>query len=144
VRLGGDREQPRLLPGRVDAQLGEVGLELGEVGAPRGLERVELAREARGAVREPVRQRGVDEAAVAATGAPARRLGLQQHDLAVRALALRQHGGPQAGEAAADDREVRLDVAVERRRLVGPWSVEPERQGRGVAHAGRQRTLPGP
>jgi hypothetical protein len=132
VRTRRDRQHPGLEPRRLDAVALQVRLQSFEVVARQRLELIELLREARGAVRQAVRERGVDEPAVAAAGAPAGRLGLEQHHLPRRPLLLGLQRRPQAGEAAAHDRQVGLDGALERRRLGRPWAVEPVGVRRGI------------
>jgi hypothetical protein len=129
-----DRQQAVLLERGVDAMALEVGLELGEVLPAGGLQRLQLSREARGAVRQPMGQRGVDKAAVAPARAPARGLGLEDHDLALGLLALGQQRGPEAGETAADDRQVSVGSAVEGRSVGRTRAIEPERGGGHVVH----------
>ena len=73
-----------------------------------------------------VGQARLGEAAVAARGRPAERLGLQQHDAGRRVAPLGQHRGPQAAVPAADDREVGLVLAVQRRLADAAGVVEPE------------------
>ncbi len=133
VRARGDAEHPGLLPLRVDAQAVDVRPHPVQVLPPQRLEQVQLLREARGAVRQPVRQRGLDEPAVAPARALPGHAGLEQHHLPVGPLLLRLHRGPQPGEPATDDREVRLDQALERRRRRRQRPVQPVRHVRGVA-----------
>ena len=59
---------------------------------------------------EPVGERGVAEPAVAAAGPERDRVALQEHDVARRILLLGLERGPQAGEPAAHDHEVRVAV----------------------------------
>ena len=96
----------------------------------RAVQHLHLVGEAREPVGDPVRQRGDAEAAVAAARAEAGRLRLEQHDLARRVVGLRVQRRPQPGEAAADDAQVRLDGAGERRRDVR--GERPERARLGV------------
>jgi len=58
----------------------------------------------------------VDEAAVAAARAEPALLGLEKDDVEARLALLQRERGPEAGVAAADDRDVGLGVTVERRR----------------------------
>jgi hypothetical protein len=68
----------------------------------------------------------VDEAAVAAARAEPALLGFEEDDVEARLALLQCKRGPEAGVAAADDRDVGLGVTVERRRrLDGIGYVEP-------------------
>jgi hypothetical protein len=58
-----------------------------------------------------VSEGGVHEAAVTAGGAEGDALALEQDDLPAWILLLGEQGGPEAGEAAADDDEVGLAVS---------------------------------
>ena len=74
-----------------------------------------------------MRERGLEEAAVAAAGAVAAGLGLEQEHVACGVVGLGVQRGPEAGEAAADDAEVGLAHARRRRRLrARRKAVEPE------------------
>ena len=59
-------------------------------------------------------QAGIDLAAIAAGGAPARLLRLEQHDL--RALLRQMQSGRQSGDAAADHGRIGAHIPVQRRR----------------------------
>src|SRR4051794_41682352 len=80
---------------------------------PEPLQRPDFFAEARDPVLQPVGERADREAAVAPAGAEADRLRLQQDDLAARVVGLREERRPEPGEAAADDAEVRLDLAAQ-------------------------------
>jgi hypothetical protein len=68
----------------------------------------------------------VDETAVAAARADPALLGLEENDVETGLALLQRKRGPEAGVAAADDRDVGLRVTVERRRgLDGICRVEP-------------------
>ena len=93
----------------------------------------ELVRKPGHPVAEPVGQRRLQEAAVspARAGAAARRL--EQRYGAVRLLLLGVQRRPQPGIAAADDAQVRVRDAVERRmRIAARQRVGPERPRHGV------------
>src|SRR5438034_33965 len=62
--------------------------------------------------RRPV---AVDEAAVASARTRPTLLGLDENDAQRRLALLQSQGCPEAGEAAADDADVRLDGSVEQR-----------------------------
>ena len=99
------------------------------LGAPRERER-RLGAAERDQVLE-VRPPGQREAAVAAAGAGAADVGLDQRDVGAGGAALELERGPQTGEAAADDADVGLGVALEARVLVRLAALErllqPER-----------------
>ncbi len=148
VGLGGDGQRARRLPVGVDRVALERPLERHEVRPAERLELRHLAREVRDAVVEPVRERCVEEAAVAPGGAEGHGLRLEQRHVAARVLLLGLDRGPQAREAAADDHEVGALLAREGRRRRGRVrAVEPEDPRRGVGqrclvigderHAGR-------
>jgi hypothetical protein len=90
--------------------------------------------------REPHR---VAEAAVAAARpAPADLLGLEQDDPRSRLEPVQVPGGPEAGEAAADDQHVGLDIASERRRRLDRSSLlDPVAEPR-VPHASEVSRTP--
>src|SRR5262249_31202200 len=100
-------------------------------------------------VGDPVGERRDREAPVAAGGADADRVLLQDHDVAVWGVAFRVQRGPEAGEAAADDAEVGARRAGERGgRVAAREGGEPvgDRRGVGVGGAlllGRRRVRPG-
>ena len=127
----------------------EIGDQALEVLAPEPLEHVHLVGEPGQPVGQPVRQRMGYEAAVAAAAAEADGLALEQHDVAAGIVGLGVQRGPQAGEAAADDAQVRVDGPRERGlRLARRQRVEPERPRLGVGvrrtlHRGRRRRRPG-
>jgi hypothetical protein len=84
-----------------------------------------------------VGHRGEREAAVAPAGAGADGLGFEQDDVARRVVGLGVQRRPQAGEPAADDAQVRVDAAGQRRlRVAGPRGVEPEGLRLGVRVGG--------
>jgi hypothetical protein len=149
VRLERDGQLARLLEVAVDAVAPQVVLEALVVLDGEPLERVELVGEAGRAVADAVGEGGDGEAAVAPAGAEAGALGLEQDDVAAGVVGLRVQRGPQAGEAAADDAEVGVRAAVERRqRLDRPFAVEPERprlglRVRGAVGGGRRCRGPG-
>jgi hypothetical protein len=94
------------------------------LGGPGDLERAlvaELVAQAREVA--PV---AVDEAAVAAARAEPALLSLEEDDVEARLALLQRKRGPEAGVAAADDRDVGLGVTGERRRrLDGIGRIEP-------------------
>jgi hypothetical protein len=58
----------------------------------------------------------VDEATVAAAGAEPALVGLEEDDVEARIALLQRERRPEAGVAAADDRDVGLGITLERRR----------------------------
>ena len=109
----------------------------GEVLQAEALERDDLVREARQPVADAVGERGDHEAAVAPARAGADALGLEHDDVARGVVGLGVQRGPQPGEAAADDAQVGLGAAVQRRaRRPRREVVEPERRRRGVGVGG--------
>ena len=84
--------------------------------------------EARQAVAETVGQRVLGEAAVATGRAERDVLRLDDEDVALGVALLRDQRRPQAGEAAADDREIALELTRDRRARLGRgMRVQPVR-----------------
>ena len=115
VRLEGDHELAGRLEIAGDVVVLEVGPQAGEVLAAEPLEHRELLAEAGEAVLDPVREGADHEPAVSAARAEPDGVGLQDDDLARRVVGDRVEGGPEAGEPGADDAEVGLGEALERR-----------------------------
>ena len=94
------------------------------LGDPRDLERAsvaELLLQARQVA--PV---AMDEAAVAAARAESALVGLEEDDVETRLARLQRERRPEAGVAAADDRDIGVGVTLERRRrLYGIRLLEP-------------------
>ncbi len=136
VLAGGNVDEAVLLPGGVDAAGAERLADRPEVLVPELDEPVHLIRPAREPVVVPVRERRVEKAAVAPARSPAAAVALEQDHLLVRS---REQGRPQAGEAAADDREVTARLALEwRQGIGGVGRVEPEDALLGVAEGSAQ------
>ena len=135
---------PGLLELRVDALVAHERDELAQVADALRLEPLELVGEVEEPVVEPVGERRGAEAAVAAAGALGDPVGLE-HDDAQRRVRLEQADrGPQPGEPAADDRDVRRDATLEGRRA-GPGSPlryqnEPPAGRRAASRARAGRT----
>ena len=133
VRAGRDVELAGLLPLRVDAVPAERLGDRGEVLLAEPLELGDLAGEAGGAVRDPVRERAGDEAAVAPARPGGDPVALEQDDLATGVGLAGEERGPEPGEAAADDDEVGFRIPGERRpRGRARGVVEPEDRRCGV------------
>ena len=82
---------------------------------------------------QAVRERVLGEAAVAAGGTEGDVLGLDEEDVAPRLALLRDQRGPQTREAAADDRQIALELARHRRaRLGSAVEIEPVRPRHGT------------
>ncbi len=79
-----------------------------------------------------VREARLAEAAVASRRCPGDARSLQQHDATVGLALLRPDRRPESGVPAADNREIRPDVACEARVVRALHVVEPERGERGV------------
>ena len=136
-----DLEHPRLAQPDVLAECAHRGED--PVAGAGELERACVAEHGAGpAEHAPV---AVDEAPVAAARAVAATLRLDEHDAEVRRALLQRARGPETAVAAADDRDVRFEVARERRRrLVGRGFLEPP-DGRRCVHgrdARRARVAP--
>ena len=71
-----------------------------------------------------LRPPGQRHAAVAAGGAGSADVGLEQHDVGARVAAAQLERRPEAGEAAADDADLGVDLARERLRVVRRLAVE--------------------
>ena len=139
-RVQHDADVARPLEVAGDPEPRDVGDQALEVLEPEPLERVQLVREARRAVLEPVGQRGDREAAVAAARAEAAGLALEDDDLAIRVVRPGLQRRPEAGEAAADDAEIGVDAADQAGRGLGWGEVgEPERARLGVGVGGALR-----
>ncbi len=116
----------------VDAEPGDRLADLPQVLRPEPLQQRHLGSEPLQAVADPVGQAGGAEPAVAPGRGPRRRLRLQQDDVLIGVALAGQQGGPQAGEAAPDDRQVRGDRPGQGTDwLGGVRLVEPERPGSG-------------
>ena len=90
------------------------------------LDGLHLLGPARQAVVQPVRQRRLQEAAVAARGAEGDRLGLQQHHAARRVLLDGLQRRPEPGQAGADHEQVGLLVADQQRAGARRVAARPE------------------
>ena len=107
-----------------------------EIGIAEADDLGDLLRVTRGTVGEAVRERCVDEAAVAPGACVRDAAGVDEEYVAFGIALLREQRGPQSGESAADDEQVGAGVVCEARqrcRCVGV--VEPER---GVGDIGEQ------
>ena len=132
VRLERDAEIAGQLEVAVDAEAADVRDEAVEVLVAQPLELRQLVGEAGEAVLEPVRERADREATVPPARAEPDCLGLEEDDVARGVVAFGVQRRPEPGEAAADDAEIGLGVAFERRLgLARRQCVEPVRaQGR--------------
>ena len=127
VRLGGDRQGAAAGEVAGDAVSRDGPLDLVQVGPAEALQHVQLGREVACAVALAVGQAGRAEPAVAPAGRPPDPLALQEHDVPVGVPVAGQQRGPQAGEPAAHDDQVRGRVRGEPRPRLGPVRViEPE------------------
>lgn len=109
-------------------------MQLGERLRADALELVQLVLgEAHQAVAQPVRERVLGEPGVAVGRTERDVLRLDEQDVARRVALLRDQRGPQPGEAAADDRQVALELALHRRTPFGSAvEVQPERPWHGT------------
>ena len=111
-----------------------------EVLQPESLQLWHLVGKARQPVVDPVSERGHDEAAVAAAGGAADTVGVEHDDASPRRTLERLNRGPKAAEPGADDRQVTLDRAVERRRGCNRGAeIEPVRDRSRPRHRRRGR-----
>src|ERR1700721_1904258 len=107
---GGDAELAGHLEVAVDVVLRDRLADLAQVLLAELLKQRHLAGEPLEAVADAVREAGRAEAAVAAGRRPAAAARLEQHHVAGRVALLGQQRRPQAGEPAADDRQLGPDV----------------------------------
>ena len=120
----GDVDEAVLLPGGFDPAGVERRPDRVVVLVAQLDEAAHLAGPARLPVLEPMRERRVEETAVAAARAPAAAVALEQEDVLVWR---REQRRPQAREAASDDRQVAAGLALERRQRLGRVRrIEPE------------------
>src|SRR6202044_3608829 len=104
--------------------------DLAEVLLAELLKQRHLAGEPLKAVADAVGEAGRAEAAVAAGGRPARRLRLDEHHVELGVALPGEQRGPQAGETAADDRQVRAPPARQGGERIGRVRlVKPEGAG---------------
>jgi hypothetical protein len=137
VRLERDLDRPARLEPALDPVALDVGPHPGVVLLPEALERLHLLGETGEAVGDAMGEGGVDEAAVATARGAADLLRLEQDDVAPGVVGLGVQGGPEAGEAAADDAEVGLGRPGQRRgRPARRERADPERSRLGVGVAG--------
>lgn len=121
----GNLDKAAVVPGGVDPAALHGLTDRREVLAPQLEHAVDLVRPARQSVLEPVRERRLEEAAVAPARAPAAAIRLEQRQ--VLALLSRLQRRPQTGEAAAHHPQLAAPLAHEgRQRLGRPRRVEPE------------------
>ncbi len=132
MRFGRDVDRAVALEVAVEAQLVHGALDLVEVRPAELLKLVELFRKPGEPVLVAVGEAGFAEAAIAPGCGPADPLRLEQHDPGRRVLALGEQRGPQAGVAAADDREIAVRVGGQGRVVVCRGILDPER---GLARA---------
>ena len=136
----GEREQlAGGLEVAVDAVGGEIGLQAVEVLEREAFEGRHLLREAREPVLDAVGERGDGEPAVAPARAEACRLGFEQDDFSLWSVLLCVKCSPETGEAAADDAEVGVDPAGQRR---APARPVPAARTAAARRRGRPRGAP--
>ena len=99
---------------------------------PQLLDGADLAGKVMEPVVQAVRQRGIGEAAVSPRSALGYGIGLEERDVAVGVRLLGVDRGPQPGEAAADDQQVRALVSRQGRARLAIQLVEPEAPRLGV------------
>jgi hypothetical protein len=133
VRARGHVENADGLVARVDPEALDRLDDPSEVLAPELLEAGHLLAEALEAVGETVRQRGVAEASVTAARSERDPLALEDDDRGVRIGLPGLDRGPEAGETAADDREVAAELPLRGGPGLGPvGGVEPEGPSLGI------------
>ena len=119
VECGGHVDDPGALEVAVDAVALDGGLDLIEVAQAEVLEHRELVGEACLAVRDPVGEAGVHEAAVAAAGCRPDLVGLDEDDVTRRVPFLGDDRRPEPGVTATDDAEVAVVRSDQCRIAVG-------------------------
>ena len=141
VELPGLRRQgqfPGGLEVAVDAVLRDGLANLAQVLRAEPLEQRHLIGEPVEAVADAVREARGAEAAVAPGGGPSDGLRLKEHDVEAGVPFAGKQRGPQAGKAAADDRQVSgYRTRQGRGRLGRAGLVEPERPGDGASQGPR-------
>jgi hypothetical protein len=129
----GEGERARLLEIAVDAVLAREGDEALEVLDALPFERLELVGEVADAIREPMREAGLAEPAVAPAGTEPDGLHLQDGDPERRVRVGQRDRRPEPGEARADDRDVDVEPLAARERRIR------DVRGRGVTKPVRDR-----